>query len=441
MEQLPKIAQQRLQATAAARVHPDPDLLAAFAERSLQERERAQVLQHLAQCADCRSVVSLALPEMAEPPARPAKSPWLGWPVLRWSALAACVVVVTAAVTLHYEQRQSVEPIGAEKASLPASPTDLTVEGQAAVQSNEKLAAKIAPASPFPSDRDFAAAGKLAKPLQDMGASSATGAPAINGLATGRQQKQQAENAPAGAGELRVDRLTDNQLAKADARRSTDRPSAPPVAQLAAAAPQPPPLESLAPKSKTANTEEQARERKEALDYAARGSSETVTVEAAPAQIETTPAALARAKDEADKKALKTAVAGLKESPRNSRNVQSSSTLNGATPKWTLSPDGALQRSYDSGRTWETIQVASHVVVRALAANGSDIWVGGASGALYHSSDAGQHWIQVQPVADGKALTADIVGVEFDDIQHGRLITGARDTWTTSDGGASWHRR
>jgi photosystem II stability/assembly factor-like uncharacterized protein len=106
-----------------------------------------------------------------------------------------------------------------------------------------------------------------------------------------------------------------------------------------------------------------------------------------------------------------------------------------------LSPDGALQRSDDSGRTWETIQVASHVVFRALAANGSDIWVGGASGALYHSSDSGQHWMQVQPVADGQALTANIVGVEFDDVQHGRLITGARDTWTTSDGGASWHRQ
>ena len=40
MEQLPKIAQQRLQATAKAGTHPDPDLLTAFAEKSLNERER-----------------------------------------------------------------------------------------------------------------------------------------------------------------------------------------------------------------------------------------------------------------------------------------------------------------------------------------------------------------------------------------------------------------
>ena len=48
MEQLPKIVQQRLSATDKAGVHPDPDLLTAFAERSLTERERVQVLQHLA---------------------------------------------------------------------------------------------------------------------------------------------------------------------------------------------------------------------------------------------------------------------------------------------------------------------------------------------------------------------------------------------------------
>ena len=77
------------------------------------------------------------------------------------------------------------------------------------------------------------------------------------------------------------------------------------------------------------------------------------------------------------------------------------------------SAGGALQRSFDSGKTWQTIPVASNVVFRALAANDSDIWVGGAAGALYHSSDAGQHWTRITPVADGKPLTSDIVTVEF----------------------------
>ena len=123
MEQLPKIVQQRLQGPAQPGVHPDPDLLTAFAEKSLNDRERAHVLQHLVECADCREVLSLATPEI-EPALAPGpeRSNWLSWPVLRWGALAACVVVVSAAVTLHYEHQESVRSV-AEK--VPAAPAEL----------------------------------------------------------------------------------------------------------------------------------------------------------------------------------------------------------------------------------------------------------------------------------------------------------------------------
>ena len=110
-------------------------------------------------------------------------------------------------------------------------------------------------------------------------------------------------------------------------------------------------------------------------------------------------------------------------------------------PRWTLSADGSLQRSFDSGKTWQTIPVASSVVFRALAANDSDIWVGGTAGALYHSSDAGQHWTRITPVADDKSLSADIVALEFSDAQHGKLITANRETWSTSDAGKTWRRQ
>src|SRR5206468_6636923 len=121
--QLPKIVRQRLQATASAGVHPDPDLLTAFVEKSLKERESAQVLQHLAQCADCRNVVSLAMPEIVVPSTRSVRSRWLTWPVLRWGALAACGLVVSAAVTLRYGRQQTAKPVVAEKAptSVPSS--------------------------------------------------------------------------------------------------------------------------------------------------------------------------------------------------------------------------------------------------------------------------------------------------------------------------------
>jgi len=451
MEQLPKIVQQRLQATAKAGIHPDPDLLTAFAEKSLNERERAQVLQHLGQCTDCRKVVSLAMPERTVPATFPARSTWLSWPVLRWSALAAGVLVVSAAVTLHYEGRQSAAPLVgekvAEKAAAPAPPAAYRLESEASNQPTQKLAAKIVP-PPFQSDRDFVVAGKLAKQREDTSTRSSAGASVINELETGRLENPRQESGQPGKDQRARDQLTGNRLAMADEVKSTDKPSA--LGQLAAGASAPVPAAAPAspaaaePKSKTGDAEAQTKQPSDNFEYAARGSSETVTVQAEAAQITTSQATLGdakeNAKNESRKKGQKSGASGLKELPLVSRNVSDLGVVNKATPSWTLSPDGALQRSFDSGKTWQTIPVASQVVFRALAANDSDIWVGGTAGALYHSSDAGQHWTQIRPVVEGKPLTADIVTVQFPDAQHGKLTTADHEAWTTSDAGVSWHK-
>ena len=63
MIKLPKIVRSRLAQKMAetSAAHPDPNLLAAFAENSLLARERASVIVHLAECADCRESLALAL--------------------------------------------------------------------------------------------------------------------------------------------------------------------------------------------------------------------------------------------------------------------------------------------------------------------------------------------------------------------------------------------
>jgi hypothetical protein len=104
MTDLPKIAIQRLHARdATAGIHPDPNLISAFVENSLPRDPRDQVVQHLGQCADCREVVFLSTPDQAAtlPAATSAPSHWLTWPVLRWGAAVAAVVVVGAAISLH----------------------------------------------------------------------------------------------------------------------------------------------------------------------------------------------------------------------------------------------------------------------------------------------------------------------------------------------------
>src|ERR1041385_8229543 len=60
-----KLVSGRLKAHAAG-PHPDPDMLAAFAENASPDRERTQLLQHLGACGECREIVFLATPEPAE---------------------------------------------------------------------------------------------------------------------------------------------------------------------------------------------------------------------------------------------------------------------------------------------------------------------------------------------------------------------------------------
>ena len=161
MPDLPKIAMQRLhQKSTTAGIHPDPNLISAFAENSLADDSRDQVLLHLAQCGDCREVVFLSAPEQAAtlPAAASAPSRWLTWPVLRWGAAVAAVVVVVAAVSLHHQsggfstspvaiqmtdgpiakERTASTPLLTTTESAPASPTTPTTKNDSVSDADGK---------------------------------------------------------------------------------------------------------------------------------------------------------------------------------------------------------------------------------------------------------------------------------------------------------------
>jgi hypothetical protein len=149
-------------------------------------------------------------------------------------------------------------------------------------------------------------------------------------------------------------------------------------------------------------------------------------------------------------------------------------------PRWTISPSGGLQRSFDQGRTWQDVDVSANlapaatftnytsvseltetarakdssadkkalkkaatavVIFRAVAAIGAEVWAGGSSAALYHSLDAGGHWIRVLPSSGGATLTGDIVAVQFSDTQHGEVTTSTTEVWLTSDDGQTWQKQ
>jgi hypothetical protein len=92
--------------------HPDSDLLTALAEGTLPQRERHQVLEHLAVCSDCRKILSIAAAVAMHTSddlkpfvlTRPSRLPQRTW--LPWASVAAGLLVVCSAV-LFYQQRHT----------------------------------------------------------------------------------------------------------------------------------------------------------------------------------------------------------------------------------------------------------------------------------------------------------------------------------------------
>jgi hypothetical protein len=316
MTKLPRIVVEHLaNEVSANEPHPDANLLTAFVERSLVEKDRVQVLAHLARCSGCRDVVVLSLPEAisTQKVLRPVFASRFSWPVLRWGAAFACVVVVGAAVSLH--QRKEVDQ----------------------THSGEGKAAAVS--------------------------------------AAGRQDTQTA---------------------------------------LAVIASVPKPV-AVAPQG-------------------ARGEDEQ-GIGGVPRSMPIP----GRAKDDVANSGSENALQTTGDSAINK--ATSPLSTGSGVPRWALTADGSLQRSFDMGRTWEPVTVSVETSLRAVSASGFDIWVGGTSGALYHSDDAGDHWLKIQPMAAGQPLSSDIIGVEFPDFEDGRLNTASGEIWTTRDGGSTWQVR
>ncbi len=92
-----KLVSVRLKSHAAG-PHPDPELVAAFAENSLPQEDRVDLLEHFAACNDCRDILYLAVPDTAE--AQPVvaasrRQPRFAW---RWATLAASVVIIGSVI-------------------------------------------------------------------------------------------------------------------------------------------------------------------------------------------------------------------------------------------------------------------------------------------------------------------------------------------------------
>jgi Photosynthesis system II assembly factor YCF48 len=342
MNEIPNIAKKRLTASnAAARQeigsHLDANLLSAFAENSLRPdgSERSVVVEHLSKCFECREALFLAQPEFADANIVHVTKSVRRWNAVRWTAWAACaVIVVVGATVITHRQAQQDPP-------------------------QSQIAAMQAPSTAEP-----------------------------------RSQYQMAPNTVT-------------------------------------------PETTVDPKRLDAKKPETIARVAKAPAAVANNKSQDMNMQMADAA----PAAAKAAEASSSSNLPATRQAFATEMKSNSASGAGMAMLSKSSgPRWTLTAYGSLQRSLDSGKSWQAVTVAPDSTFRAIAAIGSEIWVGGPSGSLYHSFDAGDNWQHITPSSAGDTLTADITALSFPDAQHGSVTAGG-ETWTTSDAGQTWQKK
>jgi len=96
-------------------IHPDTERLSAFAEQALSERERSEVLSHLAVCGRCRQIVTLAQATPAEiaveasaPEMIQMRRAW--WKEWRLALAPVAALAMTAALAVYFHEQRVRRP-------------------------------------------------------------------------------------------------------------------------------------------------------------------------------------------------------------------------------------------------------------------------------------------------------------------------------------------
>jgi photosynthesis system II assembly factor YCF48-like protein/putative zinc finger protein len=475
MQNVPKIVRERLKAATPPAHHPDANVLTAFAERTLGEDERGLVLEHLARCGDCRDIVALALPA-TEPAGHAIKVPasgWLTWPALRWGLVAAGVVAIAALGVVQYQRRTetaaSKPPAPFAIAAKEARNQPLATPGPAAASKKADNLQTPPPAIADSVDARPATANGATRMVAEP--SPPTAAP--NGSVGGSSALVVGGALPHGP------RLANQWQQQNGAQNQAPTPAAPsPFAKQQVAGNLAPNLRVPAVAERVAVENQSAQLDAQAQDLNAIQVQDGHQVEEGQSQV-----AEGQSKDQAAAEQQSaedfSARVGKAKPAEAVPSGYAGAVVRGTTiggpmltssiqaPRWTINATGGLQRSFDQGATWQSVDVnanpasftdatsiqivgkTSHakarkmpsLMFRAVAATGTDVWAGGSGGALYHSTDAGDHWTRVVPGSADAILTGDVVTLEFIDMRHGKVSTSTAEVWTTSDDGQTWQRQ
>jgi hypothetical protein len=112
---------------------------------------------------------------------------------------------------------------------------------------------------------------------------------------------------------------------------------------------------------------------------------------------------------------------------------------------WTILSNGKLQRQSSDGR-FTSIEPAPGVSIRAVAAQGIEVWAAGSQPdlsakewqqrpVLFHSSDAGESWIKIDGPWQSPINALNLDGA------NALSVISADGKWTTLDAGKSWTKK
>ena len=480
---------------------PDVEVIAAYSDHGLAMDETARCESHFATCVRCRNILRvlaasadtpLAESEVArlgelvaaarvpanavvKPPkiARPRSWDWR----VRWLAPALGVAAVLA---VWFAMRPPWR--GTERSE------STTLIAQAP---REPAPAISGPTSPLPA----------AQPPEDKQAlKGRSGQPAAQSPALDSRSKDTAGGAAAARDELRS--TTGNQIApysslqkkaeadsqanEREARPQASPPPPPPApappqpgggigagtsagvpaaapqsdaksaadlsSQAAAASPAPPPIPPSAPKplmgalarsAPPPETRAKADKVTSAAPEASQQAAQTVTVTEAAPLVETTNGAVGGtvqpgAPADLPVNGRSNAPAALLRSAQNSVTLFTSPS---GSVLWRTASRGKIERSSDSGRTWQTqVSPSQEDWLSGAAVSDTVCWLAGRNGSIARTLD-GQRWDRVAPPAQATGNASklpDWTGIVASDAQSATVTADDGRRFATSDGGKTW---
>ncbi len=386
---------------------PEPEILAAYFERSLNADETARCELHLSGCTRCREELAL-LDRASENAAIGRKSPHLAgcrswvwdW---RWLAPAAAALIVAA---IWIAQR-------------PLNPNHES-------QSQQPLVAMSEPSEPPTKE----APAPSRTPQQGAPSAAAPSSEIAQNRALNKTQNAISREMIQPSANEKLHHVT-----PLDARRDADSN----LSAKSAGAPQSPPEE------RATRTETESKALAGALQTAPASSAAT----APPAQAANAAGAMAQAETDASAQALKSkqqmatpakpnlyAKKDEKATPASGGIGAAARVVQTPDPKvlWQI-PEQGLLKSEDGGATWRqaNLPVANARIVSIAAPSAQICWLVG-RGALILLTTDGTHWQSMAPPEP-----ADFVEVTAENASSATVATAEGLKFRTSDAGKHWH--